>query len=780
MTLPQVTICYPNTGNEIGDVCLAGEVSTFEAQAVVTPNVSGSLTWINKVLPTVTSFPYCGYETVEFTPTGMTHGVTDTVTWHYYDGSQSWNNPFYSEPMTSTNAMGGYSWTGVLPLNCDDDNLSGTSDASETSVAGEDDLVAVGMSLLGCSAWLLAQPATGIVTVAQTGTGEINVWKNATKTAAGGNPGPNVMYNGSTLFLEGKTESDALGDVQIGEQYGAEPQTNAYTVLRLDVQADINHDDTVNKDDMTAARAQPIPGLIIGRGATNRVLVQLQTECALNSGTVTLSLDGGAAGSVRLWESPTSYSGETPFLVSGQSVTWQDDEILYLPEYKALYMDATDGGSATLTYSYADDSQCIGFNSYLPITALEATLNELWETSNRVNQIFNPTPKDDPPPASSNKLYVVESPVNNRYHVTLDVADQPASLRNILMYAVYDGGTIVTYDFFPVSGPVNIVFDHTASKDGALVDFDLKCGWDVNGNGELDSFDVLCPVNVKNFSGQIIGPAIVKGASTTKYGDSVDYINNAFYDPFIPHAKALLHIFLDGNTSAVATDRLPTQTNTVNFDCYSDPFCIWLTHNAGAPFNSSGTASIQQYVWGTNTSLADLTCNSYQMKTAVQLFYNSNVLAVANAFFATNPVGTIATFPLDGTAYGIPHPDESLPWVANYLSGATVAFDEPLQYNGVDDDINGTIGRGRILSHTAQFTIEKVQDLFDTKLVLTNGRFTGIVEDLYDFNAEDQGAGGDAAIIQLGHGNGGYGSGRASGFLFRDRIEFDEVVSYPF
>jgi hypothetical protein len=166
------------------------------------------------------------------------------------------------------------------------------------------------------------------------------------------------------------------------------------------------------------------------------------------------------------------------------------------------------------------------------------------------------------------------------------------------------------------------------------------------------------------------------------------------------------------------------------------------------------------------------------MKPQVESCYNSTVLPVANAFFATNPVGTIATFPLDGTSYNIPHTDESPSWVSNYLSGVTVTYDNPYQVNGINDDINGTIGRGRIMSHTTRFTIEKKSFLGVEYLSLARTHVAGVVEDLYDFNAEDQGAGGKAAIIQLGHGNGGFGSGRSSGVIFRDKIEIDQDITF--
>jgi hypothetical protein len=415
------------------------------------------------------------------------------------------------------------------------------------------------------------------------------------------------------------------------------------------------------------------------------------------------------------------------------------------------------------------------------ITVIKVEFKELWETANRVNQVYNPTPKDDPPPTLANKIYIVESP-DSLYHVTLDVDDQPASMRSKLMYAVFvDGAKISGSDgFYPATGPANIIFDHPSLSAAVEKDFELRVGYNLNGNSVLDSTEEM-PLFVKNTFGTVIGSPIARGTTSPRYPFAMGVVDAAVLNTAtLKHASRLLQIFRDCATTGLPTDKAPTATIPVTFNCYSDPWAVWLTHNAGALFNSFGTASIQQYVWGSSTSLADLVCKSHQMITAGESFYYSTVLTVANSFFATNPVGTTATFPLDGTAYNIPHTDESLSWVTNYLAGVTVTFDEPFQLNLGFDDVFGTIGRGRVLSHTARYTVKKRSDIFDNYLEVTLVNYAGVVEDLYDFNRDGGVPGEEAAIIQLGHGNGGYGSGRTSGVIYKDRIEFNQNLNNPF
>jgi hypothetical protein len=135
---------------------------------------------------------------------------------------------------------------------------------------------------------------------------------------------------------------------------------------------------------------------------------------------------------------------------------------------------------------------------------------------------------------------------------------------------------------------------------------------------------------------------------------------------------------------------------------------------------------------------------------------------------------SVTDFEIKGGFYRVPHTSESLGWPYT-----TVTFDEPLIWNPVDD-VNGSIGRGRVISHEAQYTVEKKSFLGVEYLDVVAVHYVGGVEDLYDFNYEAGLIAGQPAILQIGHGNGSYGASRDAANIYRDRIEFNLTISDPF
>ena len=178
-----------------------------------------------------------------------------------------------------------------------------------------------------------------------------------------------------------------------------------------------------------------------------------------------------------------------------------------------------------------------------------------------------------------------------------------------------------------------------------------------------------------------------------------------------------------------------------------------------------------EYFWNENTSLADLVAAAPQVEDEATTFYNQTIYQIVTNYFDGLPVGTTNYFPSSVGWYDVTHTSESPAWVTPY----TETFDAWLL--NLIDDVNGTIGRGRLLFHKARYKVEKQETLFGSELVVTEVRSWGEVSDLYDFNHDVGGAAQDAAILQIGYGNGSYGSTRDRGKIFRDRIEFNKLYT---
>jgi len=449
-------------------------------------------------------------------------------------------------------------------------------------------------------------------------------------------------------------------------------------------------------------------------------------------------------------------------------------------------------GSPYLPWIREYSGHWLKFDS-VEMTILSVDFVQMWETENKANQIFNPTRKDDPvdddqdPDANGdsygvprNYIYMVPNPVGDTYNVTIKADIQPADLRTRFYAAGYVGSTIVSGSGripFDANGECELNFLHPGSSSG-VEDFTIKVGFDQNDNGELDSGDLFMPCVVKNTTtDEVIGDPMVKGSSATRYTSAKSVIDNRVTvwgteAPVLEHARALLKIFRDGNAAGVPTEKQPTDSDTSSFNAFTGYFAEWLTHNSGAPFDDSGNATLTEYYWGEFTSLADLVATAPQIEDPISAFYNATVYSVVTNYFAGLPVGSTATFPSanpeDG--YSVTHVSESPAWVAP--GTPTIELNSWL-WDKVDD-VNGTVGRGRLLSHKVRYKVEKQETLFGSELVVTEIRSWGEVSDLYDFNHDVGGAAQDAAILQIGYGNGSYGSPRNRGMIFRDRIEFNK------
>jgi hypothetical protein len=424
---------------------------------------------------------------------------------------------------------------------------------------------------------------------------------------------------------------------------------------------------------------------------------------------------------------------------------------------------------------------------------LNVTFNKMWETKNKANQIFNPTKKDDPietpspaPDAAgsvhgvdSNHLFVVVDPSDDKLGVTIDVTvgGDPAKW----IAAAFNGASKVSGSdtVFPPSGPVDMHIPHGDQLA-------IRVGFDANSNSLLDSSEEIKFAMPAKFDKSVSGEPTVKGISSTKYSAMSTAASAVIALGYaIPHSAEFLRLFRDGATTGMPPNKRPTSTTGFTIDAFNGELSEWITHNSGAAFSDGGIAGIPFRHWDATTTAAEMAGQSYTVQTAVRSHFDTTIMPLVTAHFASLPPGDQADFPQGGLAT-ITHTHESTPaWVPR----TTVRFDSPYLPNFGGDDAFGVIGRGRVPLHQAKYTVKKVE--YDQyvgddgnggpifrKAIGYNviARTVGSVGDLYDFNINAGFVSEIGATLQLGYGKGTYG--RTPGQIYRWDINWDETFDW--
>jgi hypothetical protein len=436
----------------------------------------------------------------------------------------------------------------------------------------------------------------------------------------------------------------------------------------------------------------------------------------------------------------------------------------------------------------------------------------MWEKRNKPNQIFNPTPKDDPVDADADpnakgetygapryKLYSVVDPILDKHLISLEV-EVPPSLRERFVAAVWANGLKVLESdaLFPAdpNSPVELEINQLDLL--VLQDFQVRVGFDANDNQLLDLEEAIKLTitdelgnTIRTEDGETNAEPTVVGISESGYTnaqDSLDawIIENILATSVLPHAARMLRIFRDDSFVALPQEKQPSSTNVQSIDVFepATAFSEWLTHNSGILMNEEGVATtLKEYVWEADKSLADLVSNAPPLKIdgllfsphdKMNQFFVENVLAAASQHFQNEPLGSTATFPLPSAAEPF-YTIAVYPHVPSWVVPTTIEVSPgPLPFL---DDANGSVGRARLVSSNYQFNCTKVDLGGNPSVRIDSIRVLGELEDLYDFNIETGGAGAWAATLQIGHGRGVTGMARNSGVVYRSRIRFDSIYT---
>lgn len=321
----------------------------------------------------------------------------------------------------------------------------------------------------------------------------------------------------------------------------------------------------------------------------------------------------------------------------------------------------------------------------------------LWDTYNRCNQVFNPTPKDDftgnPQTvmevdqehgyryaAPRNKLYVVANPLTSTFDVTEKIDVRPTAVAKYVKCMAFDGTTPIPGSVATLSESGEAAMAINAPSEAVAVNYELRALVDTGDGGASATYANTYPL-ITHIYECSMRPAIVRGITNAQYTNHNEEVYRMVHflgdDPpslALPHSRSLLRLFyypqqgVDGLAPRFRPDS--SQEETVMIDVFSsncDCFAEWLTHNCGARFSIGGVAMIKKYRWNETSQMSQFLANrtpfvlkermsdgnggyfEYQTPTGQRLktFYDANVKSQAEAVLRNAAVGTEIAMPLD-------------------------------------------------------------------------------------------------------------------------------------
>ena len=370
-----------------------------------------------------------------------------------------------------------------------------------------------------------------------------------------------------------------------------------------------------------------------------------------------------------------------------------------------LLMDGRQMSDKPLVLQVEKDSSVV---AEVRLEKVAIRLGKLWETSNKANQIFDRTRKDDSTgnlavleiendsiyagpgyeavyAVPRNNLYVVADPIDNMLKVSLDLGI-PATSRSRFLVAAWDGTAKVTGSDAALpadaSQPANLHI--AAASTAATKEYQLKLGVDANGNRRLDEGEATPLEIYRRQSTGELRFATVKGISNARYEEhkttlvgKIGFLGQS--QPGFPakYARSFLALlYYKGDMDRIQTTVRPEPiAGTQQLDAFANGvgFSEWLTHNSGAMFTDAGQATIQDYRWIETSEVAEFFASrtpfaletsvnnsqgyfEFQTTTgaALKAFYDAQVKTSAEQTLQNSSVGTTLTFPLEGGWYEFP------------------------------------------------------------------------------------------------------------------------------
>jgi len=371
-------------------------------------------------------------------------------------------------------------------------------------------------------------------------------------------------------------------------------------------------------------------------------------------------------------------------------------------------------GNGPAQYVHTDKAQ---------VTVLKVEMVNAWETDDVCNRVLNPKQ------TTSNRLFVATES-NDQAQITVKATIQPAGAEDKVLCAVYDGSTHLVSTGFPATCEAELNFTPT----GPAKNYAIRVGLDANGNGTLEVSEFYTTATNFNVTAFTSAHYNDQRSSLSDEMDVVKYI--------YPVGASLLIHFLNRTDQVYAFNT----TNSIGINCFTQNN---LTHNAGETFAPGGNGTLDEFVWYAGSAASEKIANSDEIKGAINSVLAAHRSEVTN-FFAANPTATVYE-------------------VSWSQSNIATNFAETREWMLDEYDLHVAYGHATISSMTVSVVVKK-----DGSTIYTDNLIvTGVLTDLYDFNYEDGGRAGKAAVLQIGWDTDI--TGRDAGNIYFDKANFQET-----
>ncbi len=282
-------------------------------------------------------------------------------------------------------------------------------------------------------------------------------------------------------------------------------------------------------------------------------------------------------------------------------------------------------GNYTVEVYFADvyEDGILGYTSSAPLHVVTIEHSLLWETANRTNRIFNPTPKDDETAperqetegeyryaAPRNYLYVVEDASAGTFNATEKVTVIPSNSTQKVFCAAFRDGDFVAIGSTNINELGEAALQIPAPTEAVAATYEVRAGIDLNNDGIL-SYTESIPLEVYTYQGQTRNATIkgISGAKYTQHQQAIDWVHETGENPpefILPMARSFLSIFYKNGDNYLHQNLKPNDVETLTLNPFvmGNAYSEWLTHNCGAEFDAADAATITKYIWWSTSDMS--------------------------------------------------------------------------------------------------------------------------------------------------------------------------------